>query len=77
MQRFLHALLHGNLREAMSYNYYLVLVMPYLLLLLLRDLMPKGASRERLTRIVEHKILIGAYIATYVIWLFVRNILHI
>ena len=74
MQRFLHALLQGNVREAVSYNYFLVSVLPYLALFVVRELMPQGKVRERLTRVIEHKAVIFTYITAYVVWFVVRNI---
>ena len=77
MQRFLHALLQGHVCEAVSYNYFLVPVLPYLALFPLRELMPRGKARERLSRVIEHKAVIFAYIAAYVVWFIVRNIYNL
>lgn len=74
MQRFLHAMLQGHVREAFSYNYFLIPVLPYLSLFLVRELMPRGKSRDKLTNAIEHKAVVALYIAAYVIWFIARNI---
>ncbi|MES5006145.1 DUF2752 domain-containing protein [Prevotella disiens] len=46
MQRFIHALLHGNFKEAINYNYYLLYVLPYLAALCGVAMMPAGQKRN-------------------------------
>ncbi len=72
-----HALLQGNVREAISYNYYMVLAGPYALAFLVDWLMPEGNARVRLRQVLEKKWLVWTYIVTFCIWLVVRNVLHI
>lgn len=72
-----HALLQGNVREAISYNYYMVLAGPYVLAFLVDWLMPDGNARARFRQLLEKKWLVWTYIVTFCVWLVVRNILHI
>lgn len=76
-QRFLHALLHGRLREAMHYNYFLLYALPYTLCLAAVWLMPAGATKRKVARVVESPWLVWTYIVSFVVWLVVRNLLHI
>lgn len=77
MQRFLHALMHGNLREAVSYNYFLIPVLPYLAAFIVRELMPAGRARAKLSRTIEHKVVIIIYLVAYFTWFIVRNIYNL
>ncbi len=74
MQRFVHALLQGHLHEAISYNYFLIFVLPYLSLFAVREFMPQGRAREKFSAIIEHKVLVFGYIVAYFVWFAVRNI---
>ena len=77
IQRFAHALMHGHVAEALRYNYYLVYALPYAALFALEWLMPPCAARDRLARIIENRYAVGFYVATFLIWFVVRNLLGI
>lgn len=74
-QRFLHALLHGNVVEAVSYNYLLVLAIPLIFFLLWLQY-----NRRKYSRIyakVYSPIFILSILAVIVLWTVIRNILAI
>ena len=77
LQRFLHALTHGDVKQACHYNYYLIYALPYALAVILTYYMPNGKIKERMARIFEGKIAIWTYVVTFCIWFVVINILHI
>jgi 4-hydroxybenzoate polyprenyltransferase len=76
-QRALHALLHGRIFEAASYNLYLVYAGPYALALLIQDYFLPQKQKEKWMKVLEHKYVVYFYIYTFMIWLVVRNILKI
>lgn len=76
-QRALHALLKGNLREAISYNLFLVYAGPYVLALIIAHLLPEGHAKATSLKWLEHPAVIWFYIIAFMVWLIVRNILHI
>ena len=76
-QRFLHALLQGHFKEAIAYNYFFLPTLPLLLLLIACQFMPERKARKMLVAVLEHKIVIIAYVSAYFIWFVVRNIWHI
>ena len=77
IQRFLHALLHGEPMAALRYNYYLAFSLPYALLFIVEWAMPHGKRRDALARVIEHRCVVWFYIITFFIWMIVRNILGI
>ena len=77
IQRFLHAIMHGNFGEAIAYNYYLAYSLPYALLFVVEWAMPAGRSRSRLARVIENRYVVGFYVVTFLVWMIVRNILGI
>lgn len=76
-QRMAHALLEGHFREAISYNYYMLLAGPYVLAFIINWLMPDGKVRTKFKVFLEDNRLVWTYIITFCIWLVVRNILKI
>ena len=74
VQRAVHALLHGHYKEAIGYNLFLVVAFPYLFIILLSEVLREGKLRQRLRSFVECKWIVNGYIATFVIWFFIRNI---
>ena len=77
MQRFLHAFMHGRFAEAISYNYMLILLIPYTILYGLERLVLTGKSQLQLRNIIEGRIATYTLIAIAPCWMIVRNILHI
>ena len=72
--RAVHAALHGRFAEAVSYNYWLVLTVPYVAALVVVRLLPKGAVKEKTQRLLGSRCVIGFYIATFLAWFVVRNV---
>lgn len=76
-QRLVHTLLQGKIVEAISYNYFMLFAAPYLLLFLVRELLPKGYRREWLTAKIENRHVVRFYIVLFFGWLIIRNIWHL
>ncbi len=77
VQRALHALLHGNVAQALSYNYFFVLSIPYLALACLAALLRKIDRGEKIASILDGRVLAWIYVAAFIVWFIVRNILKI
>ena len=77
IQRAIHALLHGEFTEAISYNYFLAYSGPYALTFVVVWLMPDNNTRERIKKVIENKYIVDFYIVSFSIWFVVRNILDI
>ena len=77
LQRFIHAAVHGRFLEAISYNYMLVLLFPYILLFGIEKLVLKGEAQQRLKDIIEGKTATIFFCIVTVVWFVARNLLHI
>ena len=77
MQRFLHAFLHGRFAEAISYNYFIILLIPYSILFCLERLVLTGNIQKRFRKVIEGRIVLGTLIAIVPCWIVLRNLLHI
>lgn len=66
-QRDIHQLLHGNLVEAMHYNAFLVMCIPWLLTILAAHF-SKTERKERLNRIFLHKNVVNMYLILFFCW---------
>ena len=77
MQRFLHALTHGRLLEAISYNFLLAILLPYMMLLILERFVLKGSIQRVIKRLVESNITTYSFCVIVALWTIVRNILNI
>ena len=80
-QRAIHAFLHGRIAEAVSYNLFFILAIPFLLLTAYSVIMMKRPSPSRMTvslyNFCTSKYTIYSYIVAYCLWWIVRNILGI
>lgn len=76
-QRAAYALLHGHVRQALHYNLFLVYAGPYALALAVENLLPEGRTRLRMKAVLENRWVVGFYIVTFMLWLVLRNLLHI
>ena len=76
-QRGVHALLHGHLLEALSYNYFFILSIPYALGLCLERFVLPSEMAMKWRRVLEHRYAISTYLAIYLIWWVLRNLLGI
>ena len=77
MQRALHAVVHGHIREAIGYNYFFVVSIPYAGLAVLSTWYNYRHVFDWLQRLVFHRYTLGAYVACFFIWWILRNILGI
>ncbi|MDE7080990.1 MAG: DUF2752 domain-containing protein [Muribaculaceae bacterium] len=75
--RALHAALHGHFAEAIRYNYFLLLSLPYLLAVATVSWIPALRRRRRLHRVVLGPELAVSYVVLFAIWFVVRNLLGI
>ncbi|MDE5903254.1 MAG: DUF2752 domain-containing protein [Muribaculaceae bacterium] len=75
--RALHAALHGHFAEAIRYNYFLLLSLPYLLAVAAVSWIPALRRRRRLHRVVLGPELAVSYVVLFAIWFVVRNLLGI
>jgi hypothetical protein len=77
MQRFLHAFLHGRFAEAISYNYLLAILVPYIILYGFGKLVLTGHTQERWLSILEGRAVTLTMVILAPAWFIVRNIFHI
>jgi hypothetical protein len=70
--RALYALLHGHPLEALSYNYFLLLALPYLFAIVLTGWLPQ---LSRWKPLIQGPKLAWAYLVLFIIWWILRNIL--
>jgi len=76
-QRAVHAFLHGHLWEALKFNLFFVVAIPYLLLIIVFHYLPRHKWVVKTSNFLEGRIMIYGYIGIYIIWGIVRNILGI
>lgn len=72
-QRALHALLHGEFAKAIAYNPFLVISIPYALLLVYTS----RGNRQKVTilrRCLRHRIVVNIYLFLFMFWWIYRNI---
>lgn len=73
-QRALHAVLHGHIAEAISYNLFLIYSLPYFLLILFTEYVARGTLKVRFRQWFESKIAIYLYVTLFCMWTVVRNV---
>lgn len=74
-QRFLHALLNGRITEAFSYNFFLIISLPYFILLFIEWLLPNCNLKSLLRKWLWSRYTIIAFIILYFAWFIIRNII--
>lgn len=77
LQRALHALLHGRFTEALSYNYFFVVSIPYVIALLVAEVLKRVPRGDNFIRAVEHPVLARVYIILFIVWGIIRNLLQV
>ncbi len=77
IQRFIHASCHGQWAEAIHYNYFLAISLPYAALLLVGWALPDNHLKERLEHYTHHNKIVWFYIISFFVWFVIRNILKI
>lgn len=73
-QRAMHALLHGHVAEAIRFNVFLVVAVPYLLALLVANFLCTEHRKAKLLAILESRAAIWTYVVLYVAWMVIRNV---
>ena len=76
-QRAVHALIHGQLVEALSYNYFFVVSIPLAVAVVLAEWYNYHHKLDFLRSFVHHRYTIKAYVAIYFAWWVLRNILEV
>ena len=76
-QRALNALVHGHLGQALSYNYFFILSIPYALVAVLVSWYNFGHSLDGLKRLAFHPITLKAYVILFFAWWIARNIFNL
>lgn len=76
-QRAIYSLVHGNITQALSYNYFFILSIPYALAVVLVSWYNWGHRLDGLKRIVFHPIALKSYVILFFAWWIIRNLLHI
>lgn len=77
LQRAIYALLHGRWMEAFSYNYFMVLCLPYIMALFVAEGMKIVQRGEKFIRVVEHPIVTKVFLVLCVLWWIIRNLLQV
>ena len=73
-QRAMHALLHGHVAEAIRFNVFLVVAVPYLLALLVANFLCTEHRKAKLLAVLESRTAIWTYVVLYVAWMVIRNV---
>ena len=73
VQRAAHAILHGDVIKAISYNPFFVFAAPYFLLVLYATVF-KNTFAQKIHRIVFHRYALYSYITLFFCWWIIRNI---
>ena len=73
-QRAMHALLHGHVAEAIRFNVFLVVAVPYLLALLVANFLCTADRKAKMLAVLESRTAIWIYVVLYVTWMVVRNV---
>lgn len=76
-QRAAHALLHGNFVQAVRFNFFLIVAIPYLLALFVSEYLLRGEIQRRWMRVTHSNALMLTYVVLFFIWWIVRNICHL
>ena len=76
-QRALYSLLHGNIIDALSYNYFFIFSIPYALLAIVATWYNYNHVFDGLRTFVYHRLTLQTYIVLYFGWWIIRNIYNI
>lgn len=76
-QRAVHAALHGRFAEAVRFNYFLLLGLPYLFSVFLSDVVLRGEARRRMQRVTHSRWLLLGFVGATIAWWIGRNVLGV
>lgn len=76
-QRAFHQLLHLNIREAFGYNPFLLVSLPYIILLVIVQWFDPKNKLTQLKKVCYHPAIVYTYLILIITWWIVRNILPV
>ncbi len=76
-QRAIHAMLHGHPLQAINYNLFLIYAIPYLLLIIVFGQLARRNIGIRFHKFLNSRPMLLGFVAIYIAWFIVRNILGI
>ena len=77
IQRAVHSILNGNWAEALSYNYFFVISIPYAINLSVAFVLQKNHRCSRLSELLAHRFFARIYVCCFFFWFIIRNIIGI
>lgn len=77
IQRAIHAALHGNITEAIHYNFFLLFSLPYAMSFVLIWAMPESDFRDKIKKVIENRNVVNTFIIAFTTWFVIRNLLNI
>ena len=75
IQRATHALMNGHLLEALQFNWWFILSVPFFFLVVLSTIFETRPLWARIGAVVKSKAALWGYIASYFLWWVLRNLL--
>ena len=79
-QRAIHAFLHGNIYEAIAYNFFFIIAIPFLLITAYAVFMRKRSNPTVITmklyNFVTNRFTLLTYVIVFILWWIVRNIIN-
>lgn len=72
-QRAVNALLHGSIVEALKYNWFIIISLPYGGAIAM-TLIFKSNLMSKLERILLHRYVVTTFLVIYIAWWIIRNI---
>lgn len=76
-QRAIHCLLHGEVMQAVNYNFFLIVSVPFVVLAVLAYWYNDNHRFDWAMRFVYDRRTLATYIVLFFVWWIVRNIIHI
>lgn len=77
IQRATHALLNGKIIEALSYNYFFILSIPYCCATFIAYGLKKMNKSRKVILMLEHGNLAMTYVYCFFAWFIIRNLYNI
>lgn len=76
-QRAFHSLMNGHYTEALSYNYFFIISIPFAIIAVLAEWYNYHHKLDFLRTFVHNQYTLKTYIVLYFTWWLIRNILNI
>lgn len=77
VQRAIHSFLNGRFGEALSYNYFFVISLPYAASVGIAYVLQKLHKCRRISEFLEHCLFARVYVCCFFVWFVIRNIFGI